>query len=220
MEEILARINANERNTSIKLLKIEEKLEYTMDDKLSKMEKNLGQQIDSRLSTLENLFMQQIDSRVWKAEENLGQQIDSRIWKAEENLGQQIDSRIWKAEENLGQQIDSRVWKTELYLKKEILSAIWNLDRKLNLNSRLNDVAGKTSDIYNEYFYEDNQYGSYMSGVEVMKKLLPMLKSKSIIDFGCGTGTWLFAAKKINKDLNILGNLDLQKNWLINLEAL
>ena len=190
MEEILARINANERNTSIKLLKIEEKLEYTMDDKLSKMEKNLGQQIDSRLSTLENLFMQQIDSRVWKAEENLGQQIDSRIWKAEENLGQQIDSRVWK---------------TELYLKKEILSAIWNLDRKLNLNSRLNDVAGKTSDIYNEYFYEDNQYGSYMSGVEVMKKLLPMLKSKSIIDFGCGTGTWLFAAKKINKDLNILG---------------
>ena len=130
--------------------------------------------------------------------------VEEKLDSQKDYYVKQIDSRIWKAEENLSQQIDSRIWKAELYLKKEILRAIWNLDRKIYLNNIVNN-NNDTSDVYNEYFYEDNQYCSYISGVEVLKKLLPILKSTSIVDFGCGTATWLFAAKKINKKLSVLG---------------
>ena len=49
--------------------------------------------------------------------------------------------------------------------------------------------------IYNLYFYDNNRYYSFMSAKEVFKILLPSIKPSSIIDFGCGTGSWLYAAK-------------------------
>ena len=187
--------------------KAEENLSTTFDGRIWKTEENLAHQIDSRAWKAEENLSATFDSRIWETEENLAHQIDSRAWKAEENLSTTFDSRIWKTEENLAHQIDSRAWKAEIYLKKEILKRVWNIERKLSKiyslnNSKDNNVS---NDIYGDIFYEDNQYSSFVSGLNVLKKLLPELLPNSIIDFGCGTGTWLAAAKAINRNIEVVG---------------
>ena len=163
--------------------------------------------IDSRVYEAEKNLSQTFDSRIYKAEQIINQSVDSRIWKAEKNLSQTFDSRIYESEKNLSQTFDSRVWKSDLYLKREILSKIWVLNRMLagiETNQKKEDIHTATP-IYGLNFYEDNQYGSYMSAIEVFKYLLPLYNPQSIVDFGCGTGTWLAAAKQINRNVSVLG---------------
>ncbi|RKW37831.1 MAG: glycosyltransferase [Lachnospiraceae bacterium] len=168
---------------------------------------SLKEMIDSRIYKAETNLGQTFDSRIYKAETNLGQTFDSRIYKAEENLSQTFDSRIYKAEENLSQTVDGRVWKSELYLKKEILGKIWILNRMLTdlVNLQKDKSEYGSTSIYGSNFYEDNQYGSYLSAIEVLKYVIPIYKPESIVDFGCGTGTWLAAARQINRDIQIIG---------------
>jgi len=59
--------------------------------------------------------------------------------------------------------------------------------------------------IYGSNFYEENQYGSFMSAVEVLQYIMPIYKPSSLVDFGCGTGTWLAAAKQINREIQVVG---------------
>ena len=163
--------------------------------------------IDSRVYEAEKNLSQTFDSRIYKAEQIINQSVDSRMWKAEKNLSETFDSRIYESEKNLSQTFDSRVWKSDLYLKREILSKIWVLNRMLagiETNQKKEDIHTATP-IYGLNFYEDNQYGSYMSAIEVFKYLLPLYNPQSIVDFGCGTGTWLAAAKQINRNVSVLG---------------
>ena len=182
-------------------------LKEMIDSRIYKAETNLGHTIDSRIYKAETKLGQTFDSRIYKPETNLGQSFDGRIYKAEENLSQTFDSRIYKAEENLSQTVDGRVWKSELYLKKEILGKIWILNRMLTdlVNSQKDKSEYGSTSIYGSNFYEDNQYGSYLSAIEVLKYVIPVYKPESIVDFGCGTGTWLAAARQINRDIQIIG---------------
>ena len=171
--------------------------------KLEKQINNLKDMLKSQHTAVESMF----DSRIWEAEKNLSQTFDSRIYESEKNLSQTFDSRIYESEKNLSQTFDSRVWKSELYLKREILSKIWVLNRTLaSIESKQkNEDVHTITSIYGSNFYEDNQYGSYMSAIEVFKYLLPVYNPQSIVDFGCGTGTWLAAAKQINRNISVLG---------------
>ena len=163
--------------------------------------------IDSRVYEAEKNLSQTFDSRIYKAEQIINQSVDSRIWKSEKNLSQTFDSRVYEAEKNLSQTFDSRIWKSELYLKREILSKIWVLNRMLAgiESNQKNESIYTVTSIYGSNFYEDNQYGSYMSAIEVFKYLLPLYSPQSIVDFGCGTGTWLAAAKQINRNISVFG---------------
>ena len=190
-----------------RIYKAETNLGQTFDSRIYKAETNLGQTFDSRVYKAENNLGQAIDSRMYKVETNLAQTFDSRIYETEKNLSQTFDSRIYESEKNLGMSFDNRIWKSELYLKKEILARIWLLNRMLaNIESFQNhkDKLATTS-IYGANFYEDNQYGSFMSAIEVFKYLMPIYNPSSIVDFGCGTGTWLAAAKQINRDVDVIG---------------
>jgi len=190
-----------------RIWKAEKNLSQTLDSRIFEAEKNLSQKFDSRIYEAEKNLSQKSDSRIYEAEKNLGQKFDSRIYEAEKNLSQKFDSRIYETEKNLSQTFDSRVWKSDLYLKREILSKIWVLNRMLagiESNQKKEDIHASTP-IYGSNFYEDNQYGSYMSAIEVFKYLLPLYNPQSIVDFGCGTGTWLAAAKQIDRNISVLG---------------
>ena len=185
----------------------EKNLSQTFDSRVYKAEQIINQKVDSRIYESEKNLSQTFDSRIYEAEKNLSQKFDSRIYEAEKNLSQKFDSRIYETEKNLSQTFDSRVWKSDLYLKREILSKIWVLNRMLagiESNQKKEDIHAATP-IYGSNFYEDNQYGSYMSAIEVFKYLLPLYNPQSIVDFGCGTGTWLAAAKQINRNISVLG---------------
>lgn len=54
------------------------------------------------------------------------------------------------------------------------------------------------SNLYNRGFYQDQVSASYSSGVRVLSCLFDMIeKPESIIDIGCGTGSWLAAARHL-----------------------
>ena len=182
-------------------------VESMIDSRVYEAEKNLSQTFDSRIYKAEQIINQSVDSRIWKSEKNLSQTFDSRVYEAEKNLSQTFNSRIYEAEKNLSQTFDSRIWKSELYLKREILSKIWVLNRMLAgiESNQKNESIYTVTSIYGSNFYEDNQYGSYMSAIEVFKYLLPLYSPQSIVDFGCGTGTWLAAAKQINRNISVFG---------------
>ena len=58
-----------------------------------------------------------------------------------------------------------------------------------------------TDNIYNEDFYDLQSKESYESALVVLallrQKLGGKIKLDSIIDFGCGVGSWLAAAKEV-----------------------
>ena len=198
----------SEKNSDIdySLRKLEERFE-SIKVFIDSQNTSLREILDNRIYKAETNLSQTFDSRIYDAEKNLSQTFDSRIYDAEKNLSQTFDSRIYDAEKNLSQSFDNRVWKAELYLKKEILARIWLLNRMLaNIeNSQNHKDKLSTTSIYGANFYEDNQYGSFMSAIEVLKYLIPIYNPSSIVDFGCGTGTWLAAAKQINRDIQVTG---------------
>ncbi len=44
---------------------------------------------------------------------------------------------------------------------------------------------------YSEEFFKKQQVGSLLSAKEIVPLVLKFLKPKSVVDIGCGTGTWL-----------------------------
>lgn len=78
----------------------------------------------------------------------------------------------------------------------QIQKKLFNLQFLCEKNFYKKSEKGSTSAIYGKEFYEDNRYESVMSGIEVFRILIPIFSPKSILDIGCGTGTWLYAAKK------------------------
>lgn len=60
--------------------------------------------------------------------------------------------------------------------------------------------------IYDEDFYSQQYEGSLKSAREILceiKKIFPQIQS--VVDVGCGVGTWLKAWKEINENMTILG---------------
>jgi SAM-dependent methyltransferase len=50
--------------------------------------------------------------------------------------------------------------------------------------------------IYNKFFYEEQQDGSLSSAQAIVPRVLELFSPKSVIDIGCGVGTWLNVFKK------------------------
>ncbi len=207
MEFMELKLSAQEVKTNSNILNSKDSLSEQLDARVWKAETNLGEQLDARVWKAETKLGEQLDARVWKAETKLGEQLDARVWKAEKTIGEQFDGRMWKAECSLNQSIEDKLWNSNLYLKKEILSRIWILRRMLSSieEKEVQNDGLATTSIYGWNFYEANQYGSFISAIEVFKYFIPKYNPSSIVDFGCGTGTWLAAAKQINRDIEVVG---------------
>ena len=60
-------------------------------------------------------------------------------------------------------------------------------------NKRVSRAAGP----YNERFYAAKNEGSYRSATVVLPIVFPLVKPHSVVDVGCGTGTWLRSAEEL-----------------------
>lgn len=59
---------------------------------------------------------------------------------------------------------------------------------------------------YDEYFYKMQMEESYNSSKEILAYVSEILpKIRSVLDVGCGVGTWLKAWQDICKDIDIFG---------------
>ena len=197
----------------------EQALTQSIDGRIWQAEQALTQSTDSRIWQAEQALTQSTDSRIWQAEQALTQSTDSRIWQAEQALTQSTDSRIWQAEQALTQSTDSRIWQAEQALtqstdssverwtwdrytrsKRDQTSQTWNIIYGIDSDKAKNIVSSSAT--YDLAFYWNNQYNSINSAQRILHPLLSCLPHQSVVDFGCGTGTWLwvtqaFGAQKI-----------------------
>lgn len=74
----------------------------------------------------------------------------------------------------------------------------WNMLFESN-RGQMEKLVG-TSPLYDSAFYWNNRYGSIISAQHILSVLFKMLPHKSVIDFGCGTGTWLWVAKALGTE--------------------
>ena len=135
--------------------------------------KNIASDIVKQIEKAETETIQLVNTRIEDAEKRINQTTDSRIWKAEKIINQTTDSRIWKMERNV------RAGFRNVYLA--------------NCLSRDNQNT-EVSMTYDDIFYFENRAGSVMSARAILSTLLPHLDCRSMVDFGCGTGTWLWVA--------------------------
>jgi cyclopropane fatty-acyl-phospholipid synthase-like methyltransferase len=63
---------------------------------------------------------------------------------------------------------------------------------------------------YNDTFYDDQVDGSYKSSVELVPHILELTGARSVLDVGCGLGTWL----KTYAQLGVSDYLGLDGTWV------
>lgn len=61
------------------------------------------------------------------------------------------------------------------------------------------------SEIYDEKFYENQASDSFNSAEIILKEFNQFYSPKSVIDVGCGVGTWLKAWQNLKSDIKIMG---------------
>ena len=103
----------------------------------------------------------------------------------ENKIGQKAKWLNWHSEERIIKNIRSDTFITNYLIK-----------RSLGANSSYSNK----SPIYTSYFYDENRYASISSAFEVLKYLVEKLNVTSVADFGCGTGTWLYAVNAMGID--------------------
>jgi SAM-dependent methyltransferase len=64
--------------------------------------------------------------------------------------------------------------------------------------------------VYNQSFFANRQEASRISAGLVLPAIFEIVRPTSVVDFGCGTGTWLEAAKKLGAE-RVLG---LEGPWI------
>src|SRR5262249_15743439 len=51
--------------------------------------------------------------------------------------------------------------------------------------------------LYSRSFYKEQKTGSFSSAERVLSSVFELVRPSSVLDFGCGVGTWLAAARKL-----------------------
>lgn len=154
--------------------------------------------IASLISKAKEEIQQSINSKL----DSTSVSIENNIQSAERKISQATDTRIWNAEKLINQTTDSRIWKMEKQIKKQLREGFQNVYWANCLNGRNDKMT--SSMIYDDVFYFENRAGSIMSARAVLSVILSSLKCNSIVDFGCGTGTWLWVAQNFGVE-SILG---------------
>lgn len=167
----------------------------------------------SRLKSIVWIYSKSFQDRINNSEQSLSKQLSSieeltadlnlfneRINNIEQSLSklailtEEKKQRSWQQEEQILQRFewanDDREAKYQKLMKIG-QSTLFTLNFQFE---RMKDKEVNTN-IYNSYYYAINRYGSFISGLHVLKKLFGLLNVESVVDFGCGTGTWLYAAK-------------------------
>ena len=107
---------------------------------------------------------------------------------------------MWKAEQLINQTTDERVWKAEREAVDRLDSIQWNM-----LFDQFTDTSqedNRVTPIYDFSFYVNNRYHSVQSAKEILTELFQRLPHRSVVDFGCGIGSWLWVSRSLGaKDI-------------------
>ncbi len=135
---------------------------------------------------------QMLSGKVFEQAEDTRQMLSGKVFEQAENTRQMLSGKVFEQAENTRQTMDSRIWKAEENILRTVVGGDWNLH--FDIMKELSSQKSQNNIIYDDFFYWDNRYGSVLSAKTVLSKILQCMPIHSIIDFGCGTGTWLWVA--------------------------
>lgn len=144
------------------------------------------QAIKMQIAISQSEIIQAVDTRIGQAEKIINQTMDTRVWNAEKLINATTDARIWKAEENILKTVED---KTDAFL--------WNI--LFQLSKDKSDMVAKNN-CYDYVFYLNNRYHSALSAQHILGILFQIVDHKTVVDFGCGTGTWLWVAIQLGSE--------------------
>ena len=162
--------------------KLRQELEKNAYDQM-KCSEQLGVKIyDQFKRTQDNIF-----AKIFEQTENTRQDLFQKIYEETENTRQELSGKIYKEADDTRKAV-KRVWKLERTLR----AGFQNVYLANCLNTH--NAGSAVSMTYDDIFYFENRAGSVMSARAILSTLLPHLECRSMVDFGCGTGTWLWVA--------------------------
>lgn len=162
--------------------KLRQELEKNAYDQM-KCSEQLGVKIyDQFKRTQDNIF-----AKIFEQTENTRQDLFQKIYEETENTRQELSGKIYREADDTRKAV-KRVWKLERTLR----AGFQNVYLANCLNTH--NAGSAVSMTYDDIFYFENRAGSVMSARAILSTLLPHLDCRSMVDFGCGTGTWLWVA--------------------------
>ena len=162
--------------------KLRQELEKNAYDQV-KCSEQLGVKIyDQFKRTQDNIF-----AKIFEQTENTRQDLFQKIYEETENTRQELSGKIYREADDTRKAV-KRVWKLERTLR----AGFQNVYLANCLNTH--NAGSAVSMTYDDIFYFENRAGSVMSARAILSTLLPHLECRSMVDFGCGTGTWLWVA--------------------------
>ena len=127
--------------------------------------------------------------------EALEAKMDDVLSKVDQSVERWTWDRYERIRKELLPQIDKGVerWTWERYtrMRRNLREQGWDL-------YTMNPEAVKPVRTNTEYdidFFMEIRYGSVQSAEAILSRVFNYLPHKSVVDFGCGTGTWLWVAK-------------------------
>jgi len=83
-------------------------------------------------------------------------------------------------------------------LEPELSARMADIEKQKVTQNHKAAISSSSNNFYNQQFYQYHQTGSYNSAKIVLPKVLEVLPQiNSIVDFGCGIGTWLSVFKEL-----------------------
>lgn len=143
-----------------------------------------------------NAISNELDTQTTQLEERIQQMeqsMQSLISKRSQAMLNEMDHMIEKWTEERLRQTDKQIerWTWNRYLRTR--EQIWNL--LFDLEQQKMQQAISESPTYDFGFYLDNRFGSIQSAQSLLSIIFSKVPHDSVVDFGCGTGTWLWVAK-------------------------
>lgn len=139
------------------------------------------------ISTIKQAIIDQGDI-LWKVKSR-----DEDIYDAVATIRQKVLDQgdvLWSTRD--------KVKDVELFAHQSADSLMWNFLFELKREKIENTIG--SSPLYDSAFYLNNRYGSIVSAQHILGTLFKELPHQSVIDFGCGTGTWLWVAKALGAE--------------------
>lgn len=169
-------------------------------DALYEMVRSLSEQ-NARLSLQLESCMEQISIAAGQ-QAQLRELVSNQLPQLCRGLKEEITAGTAAELNNTLHTMDARISKTERLLRRRFDAMLWNILFETKQDSSRTSV--NQSSHYDYIFYLNNRYHSMVSAQHILQPVFQHLQHRSVVDFGCGTGTWLWVAQALGAE-SILG---------------
>lgn len=169
-------------------------------DVLYEMVRNLSEENSRLLIRLKACT--ELVSAVADQQAELRELMLSQLPQQYNGLKREINAGTTAESEHILRVVDARISKTERLIRRRLDAMLWNILYEEKRDSSRASV--NQSSHYDYIFYLNNRYHSMVSAQHILQPIFQKLPHRSVVDFGCGTGTWLWVAQALGAE-NILG---------------